>query len=380
MLWHVLDVRAIWVQEFAVALAEEVPVLGWLPAISWIGFLKDDHQTIAAERNLQIRRFPLQRGFSRFPVCYLIDEGRRIATRLQKVSNGSRGSPLILCSPHYFSVAGLWPAPRVYYATDMFRFWGEDQRRIERMEKALCQAVDLVCPDSHRIAHYMTEELSVPKNKIVVLPMATRAENVLPRCPERPFPLALDLADLPGPVAGVIGNLAANMDWGLLERVIERTPWLSWAFVGPTEMPVDDPAQRRARRTLQELGGRVRFTGYKPYGMLRDYARSVHVAILPYRKREPTFSGSSTRFYEHLAACRPMLATPALEELLHKEPLLRLVHSAEEMVVELEKLRAQDFRDGYEEMRWKASQKETWEARARVMKKALEDLPAVNRC
>ena len=35
---------------------------------------------------------------------------------------------------------------------------------------------------------------------------------------------------------------------------------------------------------------------------LAAYARAFDVAVLPYRRVEPTYSGSSTRFYEHLAA------------------------------------------------------------------------------
>ena len=53
----------------------------------------------------------------------------------------------------------------------------------------------------------------------------------------------------------------------------------------------------------------ARFVGRKPYGELASYARAFDVAILPYRLCEPTYSGSSTRFYEHLAACRPMIAS-----------------------------------------------------------------------
>jgi glycosyltransferase involved in cell wall biosynthesis len=136
-------------------------------------------------------------------------------------------------------------------------------------------------------------------------------------------------------------------------------------------MSVPEPEQARARASLLAQQGRGRFTGYKPYGHLRDYARAFDVAILPYRKREPTFSGSSTRFYEHLATCRPMLATRGFEELLHKEPLLTLTDSTEEMVKALESLNAARFGDGFEDARWKASHSETWEARASAMKEAI---------
>lgn len=370
-LWHVVDVRAIWVREFAAALAQQVEVIGWLPKVSWLGALRRGERLVGTDRGLSLREFPLQRGFADPPVCWVLNEGSRLARRLQAA--GPSDAVLVLTAPHYFRLARCWPGPTVYYATDMFRFWwGEREReRIERLERAICDAVNLVCPNSRRIADYMAEELGVPRQKIVILPNATRAENVLPVCPERPFALPGDAADLPRPVAGVVGNLAANTDWELLERVVHDTPWLSWLFVGPTDMPVPESPQERARRALMRAGGRVRFVGPKPYSVLREYARALDVAVLPYRKREPTYSGSSTRFYEHLAACRPMLATRGSEELLHKEPLLRLVDGPGHMVSALEELRSKGFRDGHEQERWRASQSETWEARATTMLTAL---------
>ena len=139
-------------------------------------------------------------------------------------------------------------------------------------------------------------------------------------------------------------------------------------------MKVSDLEQRRARQLLKNFGGRIRFLGAKPYSQLREYARALDVAILPYRKREPTYSGSATRFYEHLAACRPIIATTGVAELIKKEPLLRLADSAAEMILALEELRAKDFRDGHEMQRWTASQTETWEERASLMGNALKQI------
>jgi glycosyltransferase involved in cell wall biosynthesis len=136
-------------------------------------------------------------------------------------------------------------------------------------------------------------------------------------------------------------------------------------------MQITDFEQCQSRQHLLTCGGRVRFVGAKKYGELQAYARSIDVALLPYRKSEPTYSGSSTRFYEHLAACRPILATRGFEELLHKDPLLRLADSDEEMTAALEELRKVDFHDGREELRRHASQTETWELRARQMRHSL---------
>ena len=86
---------------------------------------------------------------------------------------------------------------------------------------------------------------------------------------------------------------------------------------------------------------------------------------MPYRKQEPTYSGSATRFYEHLAACRPILSTRGFHELLTKEPLLRLIDRGAEIAAAVDELRSRGFCDGAEELRWRASREGTWRVRAR---------------
>jgi glycosyltransferase involved in cell wall biosynthesis len=372
VIWQVLDVRAIWIKEFASALGKVVPTLGWLPSISSKGRLERwEREEVLQDPALRVRHFPLQRGFARPLVGWLAREGSRLSQRMSRHSPDTERSPLVCCSPHYAAVAEAWGGPVIYYVTDLFPAYGEDPQRIKAFDLRMCRAARLVCPNSQRIAQYLQSEADCPEEKILIIPNATRASNLLTEPALKPAPLPQDITDLPRPVAGVLGNLASNIDWLLLQDVITRTPWLSWAFVGPTEMPVTDPEQSRARASLMARRGRIRFAGYKPYGQLRDYARAFDIAVLPYRKVEPTFSGSSTRFYEHLAACRPILATRGFEELLHKEPLLKLADSAEEMTAALESLNATDFLDTFEAARWKASRNETWESRASAMKDAV---------
>jgi glycosyltransferase involved in cell wall biosynthesis len=373
--WHVLDVRATWVKEFASALAAQAPTLGWCPRITNGGMFRNNEEEITLDDpRLQIRYFPLQRGFAKFPVNLIAREGERLTQRLLRRTENVNESRLICSSPHYAAVAERWPGPVIYYVTDFFKAYGDDPRLIRSMDVRMCRAADLVCPNSSRISDYLIDQAECSPAKLCIIPNATRAANLVDQPILEPAASPPDLAGLSRPVAGIIGNLAANTDWELLEQTIERTPWLSWVFAGPTEMPVPEPKQNQARRSLMEHGGRVRFLGEKPYGVLRDYARALDVAILPYRKREPTYSGSATRFYEHLAACRPIIATSGVEELLHKEPLLKLIDTAEGMTSELEQLRDAGFRDGNEGLRLRASIKETWEERASAVRMALTDL------
>lgn len=370
--WHILDTGSIWLKEFAVELGRMVPVRNWCPEIRNFGWFEDWERTDrVADPRLDMTRFPLQRGYSRFPIAQVLPFAGKVESRMRAATAAPEGSTLICTAPFYAPVAERWPGPVVYYLTDMTaKYAGMNARQILGLDRRMCRVARTVCPNSSRIAQYLTRDAACEQGKITVIPNATREENLLDRPLTGAAPPPADIADLPRPFAGVIGNLAMNMDWVFLENAIAKTPDLSWVLVGPTDMRIAETAQSGARRRLLERGGRIRFVGAKPYGELARYARAFDVAVLPYRKQEPTYSGSATRFYEHLAACRPMLATRGFHELLSKEPLLWLVDSGEEVATAIAALRRTDFKDGVEEIRWRASREGTWRVRARDLLEA----------
>ena len=371
--WHMLQISDVLDRELATALGKNVAITGWVPQFSVLqaSFGKTSaarSQTVST--GFDTRTFPLLRGYSRLPLWLATYFAKRLTQRLTAASKAPAQDVLVCTVPYFAAVAELWPGPVVYWLTDMIAQY-ESARGVDvpSLDRRMCAASTLVCPNSRRLAEYLQQQ-GCADEKIVILPNATRQANTLSRALEAPIILQ-DLATDDRPIAGIIGNLAGNMDWVLLDAVIQQTPWLRWVFVGPTAMDIADPVQRNARTAVQQRENTY-FVGKKPYGELADYARSFHVAVLPYRKCEPTYSGSSTRFYEHLAACRPMLATRGFEELLRKEPLLTLIDTTEEAVDALKHLRACGFDDGVAERRWRASQTSTWEARAETMQEALE--------
>ncbi|MCU1292068.1 MAG: hypothetical protein JWP08_918 [Bryobacterales bacterium] len=366
MTWHILDVGSLWVEEFASALSSFVPTLGWSPVMSWTGlFERWERADEMLDPPLRIRYYPLQLGYHRFPLSSLVRLGVVQSERMRAVGGAPAASPLICTTPFYAPVAEKWKGPVVYYQTDLTYGYGHvDPAAVLALDRRLCRVAAAVCPNSRRVGDYMVQLAGCDPGKITVVPNATRQANILSEAPQRPGPLPEDLADLPRPIVGVIGNLAGNLNWSLLLAVIDRTPQLSWAFVGPTDMDIEERSEHARRGRLVDRGGRVRFVGRKPYKALQEYARSFDAAVLPYRRKEPTYSGSSTRFYEHLAACRPMIATRGFEELLRKEPLVTLVDTADELIAKLEGLTRVQFDDGLTHARWAASQLGTWHNRA----------------
>ncbi len=373
--WHILDAGSIWLKEFASALGTMAPTLNWCPEIRnfghWEHWEKFDESSDPAVKTI---RFPLQRGYGRFPIARLLPPETRILDRLLQRSANAEDSTLLVTSPFYAPVAELWPGRVVYYLTDLTKeYAGMNRNQVVGLDRRICAVASLVCPNSRRIADYLCGEAGCDPQKIVVIPNATRASNILSKPLMKPAEAPADLVDWPRPIVGVIGNLAGNIDWVLLADAVAQSPDVTWAFVGPTEMEIPDRRHRQLRQELMGKGGRVRFLGSKPYSQLAHYARAFDVALIPYLKKEPTISGSATRFYEHLAACRPILASRAHGELLTKEPLLKLVNNGEEIAGYLDLLRARDFSDGYEDLRWSVSRHETWQARAAAILAAADE-------
>ena len=369
MFWHILDTGSIWLKEFASALSTLVPTLNWCPETRnfghWEGWERTDRVT---DPPMEMIRFPLQRGYARFPIMQLLPFEKAVVSRLRRRVARSEAGALICTAPFYAPVAEQWPGRVVYYLTDLTKMYaGMNARQIVRLDRRMCRVAQTICPNSSRIADYLCSEAACDRGKVAVVPNATRAQNVLEQPLTAPAEPPADMAGLPRPIIGVIGNLAANMDWLLVRDAVDKTSGVSWAFVGPTDGRIPDRAHASARNSLLCRGGRVLFLGPKPYGKLCHYARSFDAAFMPYRKQEPTYSGSATRFYEHLAACRPILSSRGFHELLSKEPLLKLVTSGDCAAAEIEKLRRISFRDGVEELRWRASQEGTWLVRARAL-------------
>ena len=373
--WQILDVGSVFMKEFASAFAAFTPSTSWSPVMSAVGAFQDWERTEVSEfPPLSIVHYPLQRGYHRAPFSSWLPYETRLLERLRHRTSEAAYSPLICTTPFYAPLAEKWPGPVIYYVTDRTAaFAGINAAQVIGLDRRLCRVAHAVCPNSSRLAEYLATAAGCSPAKITIVPNATRASNISPEALYVPGAPPADIADLPRPLIGVIGNQAANLDWELLAAVVQQTPRFSWVFVGPTSMPVPDPAQREARSWVM---ARARFTGSKPYGDLQAYARSLDAAVLPYRMQEPTYSGSSTRFYEHLAACRPMIATLAFHELLSKQPLVELVDTAAEMTAALARLEAVNFHDGIEEARWQASQNGTWEARARAVQTLVEPCPA----
>lgn len=368
----VFDVRSIWVTEFARALATKITTTGLRPTIDAVGLIHRAARPLDDEGALKIFSCRLQRGWWRNA---LLGERRKLLAFVRSRAAMARETCVIFTSPHYASVAEAFrECTSAYYVTDNFRACFPDEPAIAALESKLAACVSHVFPNSERIRRFFVDEAKINQSRVTVLPNGVRGENIPPAPLDAPAEPPVEMPPVQRPWALVMGNLAANTDWPLLEAVIEETPWLNWVLVGPTDMPCASSEHARLRRKILQRKQNVHHIGWQPPGQLKRFARACDVAVLPYMKREPTYSGSSTRSYEHFAACRPIVASEGFAELLEREPLVTICRSPGEMVSALETLKQNGFRDGHEAERWNLARSSTWSHRASRMLEVLESV------
>lgn len=196
------------------------------------------------------------------------------------------------------SLRGVPSATWVYWAKDdylagagLVRQGSED---IARAQREAARRADRVVAASELIA----ERWRVLGCEVRVLP---------PGCDARHFATADEVAapadvDLPGPVAGFVGQLSERIDFRLLEAVAERGR--SLLLVGPRQRSLD-PA--RLAPLLRHPN--VAWVGPKPFAQLPGYLGGVDVGLLPYTDSAFNRASFPLKILEYLAAGRAVVAT-----------------------------------------------------------------------
>ena len=108
---------------------------------------------------------------------------------------------------------------------------------------------------------------------------------------------------LPGPRAGVVGQLSSRLDLSLLEAVVDTG--VALLLVGPW---VEGFENERVSRLLSRPN--VEWVGRKRYDDLPSYLRTIDVGLTPYADTEFNRASDPLKTLEYLAAGRPVVSTP----------------------------------------------------------------------
>lgn len=198
----------------------------------------------------------------------------------------------------------------VYHCTDdhvgYAMVMGLNAERIADAEERLVETVDVVFTTSRPLY-----EKHVRRNpNTYLMPNVADVQRYTPVARGEIVP-ASDLAHLPHPCVGFIGAIDAyKMDFGLIAEVAHRLPEWSFVFVGPVGQGdgtgvADLPAAVN-----------IHYLGQRPFDVLASYIAGFDVCIIPYRLNAYTSGVFPLKFWEYLAAGKPIVTTslPSLKD------------------------------------------------------------------
>jgi glycosyltransferase involved in cell wall biosynthesis len=179
-------------------------------------------------------------------------------------------------------------------------------------------------------------------------------------------PIPHDIESIPAPRIGFVGAVSSyKLDFDLVAGVAERRPDWHWVFIGPwgTEESVTAPALLAKPN--------VHMLGHRGYDTLPDYMRGFDVAVLPCRINAYTRSMFPLKFFEYLAAGKPVVSTP-LEALEDFSGSFVAADSAEGFCGAIEEILAGNRPDA--DFCLTLAQEHTWDKRLDSMLNVLEEV------
>lgn len=140
-----------------------------------------------------------------------------------------------------------------------------------------------------------------------------------------------DIAAIPSPRIGFIGNISERIDVRLMQKVVRLLPKYSFVFIGPFDTNYRNQIANSNTPLILSLSKlpNVYFLGSKPRHLLPSYIRAFTAAITPYNI-EHIFNKYSfpVKTHEYFYIGVPVIATP-IPELLRLTPLVKTAETAE---------------------------------------------------
>ncbi len=237
-------------------------------------------------------------------------------------------------------------------------------RQVNEWERRLLKAADAVFASSSTL--YQDKRALNPNT--FYLPNVADA-NFFVQARDASVSTPMDLNDVSHPIAGFVGNITAyKLDINLLYTVAQSKPNWSFVLIGPVGRgdPFTDVSALQSLKNVYWLGER-------PYAELPRYVSAFDVCLIPFKQNDSTRGTLPMKFFEYLAAGKPVVATdlPTLSEF---REAFYPVCGAEEFAGALEAALTEDVSRAA--ARIVLAQKYSWDARMIVIDKIVTDLLA----
>lgn len=262
------------------------------------------------------RRFPALGRFN-----HVVWSGWRV--RLHAKALGFRTPVLLIYDTEAAEFLDDFPRARVVYdCVDDHRVQAGVERSaplVEREESVIAARADVIAVTTQPLF----DRFSRLSRNVRLVPNAADVDAFLqPPASEPP-----DIAVIPHPRIGTVGALDAyKVDVSLLHEVARTYPTRHFVLVGPVDY--SETSEEDSVAKLRALPN-VHFLGWKPKEEIPAYVHAFDVAIIPYRDSPYNRASFPLKFWEFLAAGKPVVASglPSLEPYRH---LITLAASSED--------------------------------------------------
>ncbi len=206
--------------------------------------------------------------------------------------------PLVWISyPHPDLVAILdrFPhGPVIYDYVDRWDQFHQSYANLRQSEERLFRRADMVLATAEslqeRAARFSSKTFLVPNGVDVAGYM--RALQEQPQLPQ-------DIASIPYPRIGFVGNIADWVDMDLVEELARQRPDWHFVLIGPWQLLTPPPAYPN-----------IHWLGARPYTLIPHYVAAFDVCLIPFKDSELTRAVDPLKLYEYLAVGRPVVTTP----------------------------------------------------------------------
>jgi len=227
-------------------------------------------------------------------------EARRLRRLLPNA--GRAGFTLYVFHPMFQPYAeALQPARLVYHAYDLFALTPEWTAELARQEQWLLEHADLRIASSGITAARLEQRAG---RSVQTLPNAADIHR-FDRARHEPVPP--DLAAIPRPWIGYVGNINIKVDLALIAELAERRP--QWQFVLIGQVGVLDNAGCEALARCRSMSNVHELDG-KAYTEVPGYVAHLDVGLMAYRIRDNLWTTAlePLKLYEYLAAGRAVVS------------------------------------------------------------------------
>jgi GT2 family glycosyltransferase/glycosyltransferase involved in cell wall biosynthesis len=234
----------------------------------------------------------------------------------------------------------------VYDCLDLHSGFATNGPHMDTEEANLVRASDLVVASSR----LLLDKMAALNPRTVLIPNAADFTHF--QEPMTEIPAALQ--GLRRPVIGYIGAVAAWFDSRLVAEAAKARPDWTFVLVGSTYTADLGP--------IRDLKN-VQLVGEKSYDEIPAYLKAFDVCLIPFRRLPLTEAANPIKFYEYLAAGKPVVAVPLPElETFAAAGLLYLAADPETFVAAVERALVEDSLERRQQ-RVDFARRHTWDER-----------------